>query len=396
MPSPDTTRVELFLDHLTHSGSIISTYRPLDLDYGFTLSEAGDMSCALALSQTNILGYPITQDEFAPKRTDYMLKLSIDGGGTFTNLQGGFCGPVTLKANEGLASFAGQDWLIWLDQVYPFGGYAKQNPNDWIIPDDVVIYWVNADQETIIADIIAGSYDALNPDESLEINPVFSGTGWGNVLNYYFELGDTTTMLDHVKEIGHQNDPYGFDFYMQPNKTLQLFSPRRVIDATITPIATVNPDGDAWIDLPGWTNNGPIATFTVGVPPMFPAFKDTSTHQPSRAAYRKWINLAPLGDTVRSQATSNRLTGSIGTIQRFPQKQISIVVRPEYMVPNDPAAFFKNQCGRSIAVDSQDKFLPYHRINANYWITSQRLSFDKKGNPTCTLTLDQIYSLSGL
>ena len=60
------------------------------------------------------------------------------------------------------------------------------------------------------------------------------------------------------------------------------------------------------------------------------------------------------------------------------------------MDPFDETVGFYNHCGSVVYVDSEDAFLPYHRVVAPYYITTQEIT-NRSGNWHCKLTLDQIY-----
>lgn len=378
--------VKFYLDMQRHDSSTIATYEPVEPAYDFALSAPGSITCSLALSHRSIGGTAITADEFAPKKTDYLWKLSTDNGLNYQEVQGGICDPVNLKANDQRVRFSGRDWMIYFDQPYPFAGYNKA-PSTWL-EADVLKFWTSQQQQTIITAIIAAAYDGTV--DTIQATPTFSGTGWTEVLDYYFDLGDTSTMLDHIMAVGALNDPYGFNHVMDWDKTWRFFAPRRVTPASVTPIANFTWSSDTVIDL-DWTNEGPLATETIGAPPDFPGFGGYSTYAPSVATYRRWRRIRALNDTVRSQAMSDSMTASVGYFDRFPQKRLSIVVKPDLVDPLDESAFFFNHCGKAVYVDSEDRFSPYHRVQAAFWILDQKFTADEDANWQCAMTLGQIY-----
>jgi hypothetical protein len=79
---------------------------------------------------------------------------------------------------------------------------------------------------------------------------------------------------------------------------------------------------------------------------------------------------------------------------RFPQKELKITIKPDEFDPTNPTYFFSPLIGEALYVDVD--FPPYHRINANFWITAQEFHTDDAGNWLCDVSLQQIYDPSGI
>lgn len=196
--------VTLWYDVRDQDGQVLATFQPDSPNITYRLSDVGDHTIRIPLSDPEL-----TYALFAPRRTDFRLKVSTDGGSTFQGIQGGICAPVSLKSREDFVTVRGFDWLAWLDQPYHFEGYSKA-PATWV-DTDIIKYWVNESQQTIIDDLCDGMYDGTS--ETININPVFSGAGWlSNIEVHYIQLGDTTTVLDLIRAVGSLAEPYGFDF----------------------------------------------------------------------------------------------------------------------------------------------------------------------------------------
>lgn len=375
--------------------------------YKFVLSDKGDASWEVPLSHTMLV--PPTApsaalDRFSPISHDYRIGLNPSGVGWET-VHEGIIGPVGMKSDEQLISVQGFDYLWWLEQPYHFSGYSVAQTT-WTAAD-VVKTWVNQSQQQIITDLVANLYTTNL--QSVNILPVFEGSGWGEVLVDFKIIGETTNVLDMVKAIAELNDPYGYEFTMDvnpvspPNPFLSMWSPKRTIGTPSPALIAGNftPSTGDLIDI-DWTNNGPKAITTVGLPPFGVAFVGYDTYTASKNTYRDWLQVTQFKDAFHflSQALVDSATASVGFLDRNPQKELTITIRPEEAsinsttnTPNlDPLFWFRNQCGFYVYVDSQDWFMPYHRIQSYFVVISQELINDNAGNWTCKLQLQQVYS----
>jgi len=377
-----------------HSGTTLSVLEEIpDLTYTFQRSEIGSASWSVPFTHPNLQRVSSTGPTgFGPKLTDYRIGVSEDGGASWETVQGGFCGPVGLETGRSTVAVSGVDWLAWLDQPFRFGGYLSNLKTE----ADVVSYRVNKTQKISIDAMVANLWDAGNPLQSCNITTSYlpnDGAWSANVIAHVVIIGDNTTVLGHIKELGALNDPYGFEFWMQYDKTLILYAPRRISYAGAVVTQSFAPSLNSPIIKMNWANTGPIATTTIG---EHSGFYRNSRYLNSRLVYRDWwqrVTYNNINMLVKNFPTGlSAATDSQGTHDRNPQHQLTVSFRPEDVPTEfDPLFWFRNQLGKIVEVDSEDWWLPYHRIDGKFWIDKQTLTNDNVGNWTCELGLEQIY-----
>lgn len=412
-------RVFLRVQHLNHGGGVVGTFNPLQPRFAFRANDPGDITYGLALSNPQV-----TRDAFAPKRTDFRLQVS-DTGANWRTIMGGIHWNVGLENETGVVNVQGHDWMEYLNQPYWFAPYEfdgteliagpsgksrlqelLDDPESWarvwigVGGTNTELITYNATQQIVVQEMIDGI--ANGEDNTLNMNVAFSGdgTGWTEVMNYLIMFQDETTVLDHIRAISNLADPYGFDFFMNWDKTLVCYNPTRTAPiASINSIYTIRRNSSL-VKL-SWENKGPLATYTVGLGAGNPGLWATKTYAPSNQAYRRWLRLARLGEVYSGTYAKNaaRMAETIeaatdGLPDRFPQKELKITIKPDEIEPADPTAFFHPLIGEALYVDVD--FPPYHRINANFWIIAQEFYTDDEGNWLCDVSLDQIYDPSGI
>lgn len=365
--------IQLRIVNTDHSNNTLSVLEDLpDMGYSFTLSDMGEANWVVPLSHPNL-----TQDGFAPKRTDYRLGISADGV-SWATIQGGICGPVALKTGQESVPVVGYDYLLYLKQPYPFDYQAAYSS---LADTDIVKFWITASQQTVITAIVNAS--------PMTFTPVFIGTGWGQVMDYVILFGDTVELLEHIRSVSAMNAPKGFEFWCDYDRTIRFYSPYRRVGAS-TPIIEFKyvTGTEGLIDI-NWSNQGPKATQTVG---LSNGLKHAySEYVPSTTTYRAWLELVALRENMYKQNEINAATDSIGTLDRNPQKSITITIKPDEINPLDETEWFYNKCGQVISVDSETYFMPYHRINSDMIITKQEFKLND-GNWLCDITADYIYA----
>jgi hypothetical protein len=389
---------------MDHNGQTLSILEEIpEITWTFKRSDIGSASWTVPLSHPNVervtsndpLLYGVQPAGFGPKLTDYRIGVSEDNGVIWRTVHAGLCSSVEIDTTKDSISVAGVDWLAWLDQPYRFAGYAQ----DWLtqtpIANDIIKTWVNGENASVIADGLIQNLCNGPVAECVQITTSFTGTDWATDYVTWFMLGETDSVLAKLKGISNYIEPDGYEFYMGWDKLLSFYSPRMYLGypalmVESVSLATFSPSNNNLLSVK-WNNNGPIATTTVGMPPAFPAWKGYSTHDASKVVYRDWWQIKSIGSEAKSQAVTNKLTHAYAAHDRNPQKDITITFQPESVNPGLPTRFFDNLCGNIIQVDSEDWFLPYHRINAYYWIKEQTLACDAVGNWTCTCVLEQIY-----
>lgn len=372
--------VTLWYDVMDHDGDVLGTFPMEEPSLIYRLSDPGECGLSIALSNPFL-----SADLFAPRRTDYLVKLSTDNGSTFSELQGGICAPVGLKTHDERVRIRGLDWLCWLQQPYWFDGYAI-DPETWT-QDDIIKFWVNKTQQQIISDVLDGMYDGTS--ETIEFSADFSGTGWLESVNaQVIQIGDTTDALDFIKSVGQLVEPYGFDFWCDYDKLIRFYAPRRVTAESAVPIALFLPSGENGLIEIDWENAGPLSTAAVGMPTA--ALMKYHSYTPSRLMFRKWLEIIPMNEYIKTDFMAQQATNDTGGLHSNPQKKNTITILPDYMDPFDETVGFYNHCGSVVYVDSEDEFFPYHRVDAPYIVTEQEIS-QAEGQWVCRMTLDQIY-----
>lgn len=397
------------VQHIDPGEGVVGTFNPLQPRFAFRVNDIGDLSYELALTNPQV-----TRDAFAPKRTDFRLQVSHDGA-FWQTIMGGFHWPVALNNEEGTVKIQGMDWAAYLDQPMWFPAY-EINARDLVGPTNTIKQimkeadswakvWIgkpgtdrpgvtfNATQQTIVEDLI--NLVANGNDGTLNINTTFTGdgTGWSEVLNYQIMFQDETTILDHIKAISDLDDPLGFDFFMNWDKTLVCYNPMRSASiASINPIFEITRGPDSPLVALQWENQGPIATHSVITGPGSPAWWAVKTYGPSVDTYRRWLKISKLGGNYRMPKQVD--SAARGNLDRFPHKELKMTVKPDAFDLNDPTAFFHPLIGEALYIDVD--FPPYHRINANFWIVGQDFSTDEAGNWTCDVSLQQVYDPTGI
>ena len=394
-------------------GGVVGTFNPLKPRFAYRVSDIGDITYELALSNPQV-----TRDAFAPKRTDFRLQVSSDGA-HWQNIMGGFHWPVGFKNEEGTVKIQGMDWLAYLDQPLWFDAYLfdamdlgakitdsntklKEILND---PDSYAHVWVgtggtdtslihyNATQQSVVEDLL--EIAASGNDGTIDINAVFSGdgTGWSEVMDYVIMFQDSTTVLDHIRAISDLDDPFGFDFFMNWDKSLICYNPARTASfAEIVPLYEITRVPEGPLVSLEWQNQGPVATHTVAVGPGSPGIWASKTFSRSIDVYRRWLRLTNLGGNYRMPDQVKYAVNAIP--DRFPHKDLKLTVKPDAFEETDPTAFFHPLIGEALRVDVD--FPPYHRINANFWIVGQEFYTDDPGNWLCDVSLEQIYDPTGI
>lgn len=376
--------IELRVVNRDHDGGTLSIMRDLpELSYAFVLNDMGDASWTVPLSHDTL-----TRDGFAPKRTDYSIGISNDGGVSWQEVMDGICGPVGLKFGDQSVKVTANDYLVYLKQPYPFDYDIDPKTQ---AASDLVKFWIGESQSTIINAILSG------------VDLPFSVTGGGTlgeiVTKYVIMYGDTTELLSHLTTIGGMSAPKGFQFTLFPNYDIHIIAPT-ITAADATPIENFAPSFSTGLIDIDWSNKGPLATKTVGVysgqPQAYSTFGD------SVDTYRSWLEMVEIGDnffdpfgfSADAGADLTRdiaaATASYGFLHRNPQKEITIKIKADIGDPDETKWFF-NQCGETVTVNSEEYFLPYHIIDATYVITRQELTHVGAGEYECSLSLDQVF-----
>ena len=386
--------VEAQVIHRDHSGGLLQVFKPVgdSLTYNFKASDVGGIGYQIA--QSDLL-FP---DTFAPYRTDYELQFRY-AGGSWTPVQAGIHVPVEMAANSGVVQVGGKDWLHYLEQPWFFDPY-NVDADDLTTGLAAVLldqfdlttafcqfYPIDSQVQTVLTDMVVSG-----PPASIGYTTSFVGSGWGALpINFPpIMFQDQTNIIDHIRSLSSMFDPYGFDFYVDWDKKIYFYKPRR---NPTTPIYTLV-DNTTIVDIPSWRNNGPLATHVVGLGPGSPAWWAHKKDQDNINVFRHWLRLEQLGDAIRRKNAARLLRevkSSTDDLQfLFPHKDLQLTIKPELLNIINPLDMYKNHIGDVIDVDYSG-FLPYHRIDAKFWIIGQDFHNDSSGNWLCDLTLQQVY-----
>lgn len=334
------------------------------------LKEPSTLTCELALSNPEL-----TADLIGPKATDFRLYRDavpfLDGELRSVNLNGE---RDTLVCNH-------EDYMKYLDErIYPF-----EYPftfGDW--PK----IWTAADLTTIVEDIM----DAMMAAD-VNVPPyVYGNSPTGQNTNYQIDAGDTTTVLQHITTLAEQEP--GFDFRVRRDGNdvrLTLVAPKFDDESIVYTITKeIGQIGDGF----DWTNDGPEATWTLGLGAGTnnQSRAAISTFLASRQAYRRRDSSVNFGE-IRDMAMLERLTAAEGYKQRFPQKSLvlPIVVNTAHL-PN----FWASSLGRPYSLLGRRihvgpiEFRNYHTVDADFKILDMTIEPDEDGNEFVTFGLDMI------
>lgn len=411
--------IDIYCQYRTHDGEPVWDIQPERLSYSFQLGSQGPSG----MSHFTPLSLPsLTRDIVAPKRNDYMLQWSNTDGVSRFDLQGGFLWDAGLSDSDFGVDFIGIDWSAWLDNPIPqdrevtFGEW-RDDPTllpHWGYPEDVIPLspydWFDngtgVNQKVIITDLleaIGGQGPDPTPDfvgpNPVYLQPSFGGSHWVNVPKlvqgtawgtpFSIKPFDITSVRQHINAISNLNDPWVPNFRTNPDKTLDFFFLKnKDPGGGTTPVFGVNDDSESLIHL-DWAEHGPAGTYVTGWGGSSSLAKwFTTTHAASDAKFRRWRTNHTLGPHYKTQEQVQE--GTKAFADKFPQKDATLVYKPELLDPNDELVGFTNLSGMIIDVDYD--YSPFHRIDAIFYIISQQFSSDGAGNWLCEAGLQQIYT----
>lgn len=384
------------IDHVEHDGTLIATFRPLALTWTYQLSQFGPGSIYYEIPWSDA---GMTTDGWAAKRTDWILYAVAIPDGTRWPLMGGIHDPQGVNPGRAqTVACTGLDWTAWLDNPYPWD-YSeslddKMGDTTRNLDETWWKRWAAANNDSL-EDVVAGLLDPLSQDESTQIVlvPTFIGTAWLQDTDYTVAFADGTSTRQHLNALAAMADPRGFDMRVEYDKTFFLTGPRTADPADLNDIYSLTGPSNG-IVMPDWANKGPVAANSVAIASGVGNTRRYSekTYAPTTSAYRDWTVVRQLNratsDLTDDDGISDMAEGG-GYQDRHPQKELRLTIRPEVVDPSDELAMFYNHVGESINVDYT--FPAYHRVDASFYITSQRFYSDEAGNWLCDLTLDQVY-----
>lgn len=376
-------------------------------------SAPGGFEGELALSQTKrgstIVG--IGRDEFAPYRTSYELwrGASLISEGMMTS--------VNLNFSRDTILIAGKDWIHYLQRrIYPFDPELYIE-GDWINwprrwPDlrgtHGPIQSANPVDVGIIVKELIQSMKFDPPDSDLPLpRPKWPGGADetpGNpdfVVNipetekttkYVIYPGDGTTIFDHIMKLSEQTDK-GFEFDILPmSREFKLWSPRREF-FTQTGLPWYR--FEAWEDeLDGavtafdWTNEGPDATYLVGLGNRGKKVGAVWTDQDNVAEFGRYDLVYDFGEIANPDLLLQMLKDQNDL---HPQKKLELtILNPEFLALN----FYTGGRPRNLLggrIFAYHDFAPYHAVNAEFRINAIKWAVDRSTNEDVSLELEMVY-----
>jgi hypothetical protein len=394
--------IEFFVTHVGNTydpNGGYGTFKVNSLSYSFKNQDKGSINYSLALDQSDYNNIPIGSSEFGPKRTDFTLSISTDGGTTLESIHRGILCDVGLSLGSGVINCQGWDYFWLGEQPWPFDyQILPQNLSGNLtitgslttgkFHGDWIYGWVNQPMNTILNDILGWTILDQNAVGFMDTN--IKGD-WTDVMSFYISHGDSTTILDHIKSLAGLDTPFGFDFFQKDN-VFHFAKPRLVTPTgNLNPIAFLQRDNE--ITGLEWHNTGPKNTKDVAIASSIGELLwKESTYTDSVSQFRSWLGLTDLGQTYMSAASIAKAAEAIGYLNRSPQKTLTLTIRPEVFDPFDEAQGYRNMIGEVIHYWSDDLFHPYWTIDAYFWIISQDYHTDETGlNMVCDLGLQQIY-----
>lgn len=383
------------VDHVEHDGNIIATFKPYRLQWMYQLGQFG---AGTIYYEIPLLNEDVTADGWAAKRTDWILYCVTEPDGTRWPIHAGIHAPSNLNPDKSqTVSVTGMDWLAWLENPYPWD-YTETMAAK-LAEDLDSTFWKrwNANDGDTLQDVVAELIGPLteNEDEQVVIVPDYIGTAWTETTDYTVTFGDGTPTRQHLAALASMADPRGFDMRMSWDKVLYLTGPRTIDPDDVDAIYSLTGPSDG-IVLPDWTNHGPNAANTVVIATGTGNTRNYSykTYAPTVTEYRDWTIVRQLNAATSDLTDDDGIDDSAtaGAYQdRHPQKELRLTIKPDRVDPSDEIAMFYNQTGQAINVDYTYPG-EYHRIDADFYITSQQFYSDDAGNWLCDLTLDQVYA----
>lgn len=388
---------------LEHDGSVVAELEnPTGLTYKFQIGANGpdEWEFSLAESDEQVLGV-LDGVETMPKKRD--IRLLRDG---FPELHG-FITSVNMPLAGDELNFMCKGWLEWLNQDWrayytPPMDYAD-DIDTVITADDATELHAFFSAGATVTDWVEAILAPLSEDstEQVILTPIYSGDAFTQELVGAIERATGTSALSLLQQLAAMGSPYGFDFWVEHNKELNLIGPRQTDPLSVFPIATMTQSsgsflGDDFDESPiidgNWTNNGPDGTdilFLDGLGNAARYFR--KQHQASVDEFRRWGASATIGErgarTTMGTLTESEFKAAASAYRMmFPQRELTLQVKPELFS-------WSRQLMQPVAVNYQKFSGAFRHLNASFWVTSQTYRELEPGSNdwVCDLTLDQIY-----
>lgn len=378
------------VDILSNSGGVAATLDPVDIQYEYVMKEPGSIWTSFAMSHPSM-----STDLFRPKINDFALNLVVDESVTIP-LMTGIVDTVNFRSELGTVEMTGRDYLMWLDQPYPFDAYEEFSNVTALLAstahDDFVKVWSAADgstMEDVVLDLCEPLIDSGYGPDTPGITLATNGGAWSEDLDWSVYFGDSSSVLDHIRAISEAYDPIGFDFWME-DLTLRLEGPRLINpDAAVPVYGFYDETNIVRLD---WTNRGPMTTDVLGFGSGSGNVRgfNRKTDVDNQAQFRRWLSIVNFQSPATDLTSENIIENLVQAGEYLePRKELRMTVKPDFIDGTESADGFVNLLGEAIDVDYT---MPgYHRIDALFYVTGQRIYTDDGSNMLLDYTLAQIY-----
>jgi len=376
-------------------------------------SEPGGFSAELALGQKKrnqpLLG--IARDEFVPYETLYELWRQSTGGGVCVSE--GELSSINLNKDRDTVLITGQDWIAHLQRrIYPFNPELYMN-GDWVRwprtwPDVKGTHGpAQSDNPVDVSIIVRQLIQSIRYEPPTGEPPI--ATTWpsgaaetlgamafshnipvtGHTTKYQIYPGDPTFIYDHIRKLSEMTEA-GFEFDITPlSREFRLWSPRR--DNQQIAMYTIAPS-DLEADGPvlefDWTNEGPDATYLVGLAAGKHKVGAVWTDIDSVERFGRHDKSYDFGELQNPDMVLQLLQDQNDI---HPQKKLNLVLlNPEFL----PLNFYtggrpRNLIGARIFVNHD--FAPLHEVHAYFRINAINWDIDKSTNESVGLELEMVY-----
>ena len=365
-------------------GSVVGTWKPLDIEFNKTQNEAGSIIGAFGRSDPTV-----TRNFFGPYRNDWFFyrDATLLGSGTIT--QAGWS-----DKSEGMITMAGRTWEHLLDKrIWYFDPAEPDFPtliSNFIYRSGV---FPPADRKAVLRRLDLIVRDLLDnvEENSNSGDPTYTVTGQTSGVNMTYEIFpfDTTTILQHIKTISERDD--GFDFeieYMSAfNLRFRIFHPIKESTAIVYRLTRDN------ISSLDFANDGPIGTrnYVIGDGQPGTNWGLIDEYIPSSNRFRTLESVTRFG-RVKDRDALQKLSDSEVGRTKEPVLSVNIEVYPD-SIPNFWA---KLDTGIKVTLDYDFGF---HDLNSSpddagsftFWrVKGYTLKVNRQGDPVVSFNMHRV------
>jgi hypothetical protein len=380
--------------HLDHTGTVINTFRPEELQFTLRKGVDGPHDITYALSRDQAV-----DDMVGAYRTDFQLIDSSSSLGAYTIMAGMHTSAPQVTTDEERLQIAGKDWMHYFERRY--WPYDDTNPSAYRIkpggvaatindPPTGYAYYIDAsstprDSMGIITDILNM---VLGQTNSLAITYSLANIGY-TPQNFVVTLIDTENVLSKIQTLS-QEDNGKFDFWIESDKSLHRAAPHRYTTGVESNSALAEQIFDTSVPASGvvavnYENIGPVATRLIGQGAnQSSTIVSVREYAPGSAQFRLLEDHVSF-EGVLSNLRVRNLTRRVLLNGLNPVHNVSITVIP------DALANFWSRFHPGVAIWLTCE-LEAHLIDAAFEIISIDGSSDDDGNMVAVFNLQQIYT----